>query len=188
MDGSRCDGLVQRRTAELLKGRCSISSAVYFVTFCTERRAPTLRCDAVYRAAYVANRKMETTGDARFLAATVMPDHVHLLFELGSRLSLDRVVSKWKAQVRRTVSGVVWQANFFEHHLRPDELREPYAWYVFMNPYRAGLIDPDEVWRGWYPASVLRWEFLEIARPGPCPQPEWLAEWDRRATGLVTGE
>jgi REP element-mobilizing transposase RayT len=33
------------------------------------------------------------TGDWRLLAGVVMPDHVHVLFSLGDRLPLDRVLA-----------------------------------------------------------------------------------------------
>ena len=117
-----------------------------------------------------------------------MPDHVHLLFELGGRLSLDRVVAKWKASVRRAVVGCKWQANYFEHRLCPGEPAESYAWYVFMNPYKAGLISVDEVWPGWWRDAPVRWDFLQAARSGLCPQPQWMDEFEEKVRGLVTGE
>jgi REP element-mobilizing transposase RayT len=134
-----------------------------------------------------ACRELTESRDARILAATFMPDHVHLLFELGSRLSLDRVIAKWKTRVRRTIGAGAWQANYFEHRLRSDEEHERYAWYIFMNPYRAGLVSVDKPWPGWLPILGSSWKFLTQARPGPCPQAGWLDMFAEETNGLVTG-
>ncbi len=177
-----------RRTADLRKGRLSVVGARYFVTFATARRALLLASPAAIAAAHAVCQRLVQTGDVSALTATMMPDHVHLLFQLGDTLTLDRVVAKWRTLVRHAVPGLAWQANFFEHRLRADELSEGYAWYVFMNPYRAGLIGTDSVWPGWWTDGVTSHEFLALARPGPCPQPEWVGEVDERAKRLILGE
>jgi putative transposase len=161
---------------------------VYFVTFCTAQRARILDIPRLSAICHGAIRLIDASGDAAVLAATIMPDHVHLLLRLGERLSLDRVIAKWKAQVSRSVPDCVWQANYFEHRLRPEESAEAYAWYVFMNPYRARLHDVDKCWPGWWPDPQVAWAFLEAARPGPCPLPEWLGQVDRIAAKLTIGE
>jgi REP element-mobilizing transposase RayT len=178
----------RRRTAALRIGRLSIADATYFVTFCTARRAPLLVSDMACAACHRACRTLRDDGDAAILAATVMPDHVHLLLQLGARLTLDRVIAKWKAQVSRLSPNFAWQANYFEHRLRPEESVERYAWYVFMNPYRARLIGVDDCGPGWWPASQNAWNFMDRARPGPRPQPEWLEQVEETARTLITGE
>lgn len=140
------------------------------------------------KAAHGVCEHMSQDGDVSALTATMMPDHVHLLFQLGNTLTLDRVVAKWRTLVRRAVPGLAWQTNFFEHRLRAAELSERYAWYVFMNPYRAGLIGSDSVWPGWWTDGATSYEFLALARPGPCPQPEWLGQLEERTRGLILGE
>jgi REP element-mobilizing transposase RayT len=169
-------------------GRLSIPGATYFVTTCTAKRAPLLALSAACVAAHSACRTLIVDSDATILAATIMPDHAHLLLQLGVRLTLDRVVAKWKAQVRRLSPDCAWQANYFEHRLRPDEPAERYAWYVFMNPYRARLIGVDDCWPGWWPVSVAAWTFLDAARQGPRPRREWLDQIEEAARALVTGE
>ena len=133
-------------------------------------------------------RELCMQHEVELVEGHAMPDHVHLLFQLGNTLTLDRVVAKWRTLVRRAVPGLAWQANFFEHRLRADELSEGYAWYVFMNPYRAGLIGTDSVWPGWWTDGVTSHEFLALARPGPCPQPELLGKVEERTRGLILGE
>ena len=131
---------------------------------------------------------MVEEGDVAMFAIITMPDHVHLLFRLGERLTLDRVVAKWRALVGRLVVGLDWQPNFFEHRLRPSEEIESYACYVFMNPYRAGLIGLSECWPGWWSDGSMDWKFLKEARQGPCPQPEWMERVEDWEAKLVTRE
>ena len=40
-------------------------------------------------------RKLDSAEDFSLLAATVMPEHVHLLFTLGRRISLSQVHAKY---------------------------------------------------------------------------------------------
>lgn len=51
-----------------------------------------------------------------------MPDHMHLLFRLGEKLTFSRVIGRFKAKTMRPVleCGLMWQQNVFEHRLRPD--------------------------------------------------------------------
>jgi putative transposase len=48
-----------------------------------------------------ALRAWHAEGDDAILAATVMPDHVHILFKLGNSLGVGRCVSRWKSAMRR---------------------------------------------------------------------------------------
>lgn len=61
-----------------------------------------------------------------------MPDHIHLLFSLGSRLSLSQVIQKFKSKTKQALNShdLKWQANFFEHRLRPDVEMEQFALYI----------------------------------------------------------
>jgi hypothetical protein len=101
---------------------------------------------------------------------------------------LDRVIAKWRAQVRRALPHLIWQANYFEHQLRPAEPAESYAWYIFMNPYRGRVVDLDLPWPGWWTDGSIIWDFLSIARPGPCPHHEWLTQVEKMADELMIGE
>ena len=178
----------RRNTRDLRRGRMSIAGARYFVTFCTAGRAPFPAGDEAVERVHRAFDEVTAARDAEILAGTVMPDHVHILFRLGERLSLDRVVAKLKARARAPGARVVWQANYFEHRLREPEDVEVYAWYVFMNPYVAALCSLDDRWPGWWRSDVVGWRFLDLARPGPLPQPEWLGQVKERTRGLVVGD
>lgn len=116
-----------------------------------------------------------------------MPDHVHLLLTLGPRLTVSQVVAKIKAAITRQHSTMRWQLNFFEHRLRDVSSAEDFAFYIFMNPYMAGLCRLDETWGGWIDTPGIRWSFEDKLREGGFPQPKWLPEAERFAGTLPAG-
>ena len=128
-------------------------------------------------------------SDAEILAGCVMPDHVHLLFTLGPRLRIGQIHAKAKMLLRRPLPGpIIWQEDAFEHRLRPKEESEDYAFYCFMNPYQAGLVTAESPWPGWWTRHPERLRFLGLARPGRCPQPEWITLLPEVASRIVAGE
>jgi len=169
-------------------GRLSASGAVYFVTFVTRDRAPWL-CDASARAGMLlALRAWHEEGDGRVLAATVMPDHAHVVFEAGAELPVGRCVSRWKAQARRATGYVgEWQRDFWEHRMRDHESLEDYGLYLFLNPYRAGVCGPDRAWPGWWCAMPERFRFPAILGADGVPPREWLGWGAERFAALKTG-
>jgi len=131
---------------------------------------------------------LEKTGDLKNYCSTVMPDHVHWLFQLGARLSLGRVVARWKATTCQLLSanGLEWQRDFFERRLREEESVESYGLYVFLNPYRKKLISENESWPHWRVWNPAIFEFSVKMRDGALPQREWLKQcqqppWTERA-------
>lgn len=136
--------------------------------------------------ALVALARMEIDDDFRWLTATVMPDHIHLLFCLGERLDLAHCVAKFKGLITRTINvrSSVWQENAFEHRLRDDEDPEAYAFYIVMNPYRAGLLAIDKVWPGWLCTAPKRFRFLDGLSGAGIPPQQWL-ERDETSGGTL---
>src|SRR3954471_7836976 len=153
-----------RHTADLLKGRQSIPGTIYFLTWVTHQRACLLSNDASRLSARTCLTAIDGNGDGILLAATIMPDHVHLLLELGSRLTVSEVVAKIKAGISRGSAHLKWQLNFFDYQLRPSDSAEDFAFYIFMNPYCAELCSLDHAWSGWIPSRAVRWSFEEKLR------------------------
>ena len=168
-----------RRTEDLRRGRTSSPSARYFVTCCAIRPCRTLTEPPLAAVILDFLQSLSTAGDIALLAATVMPDHLHVLLTLGGRLRLSRVIGKFKTQTRPAMLAhdAAWQANFFEHRLRPDEDAEPYARYVFMNPYRAGLLPRTEPWPWW--RAEADFEFLRLLPEGHPPAAWMTAPWEQ---------
>ena len=160
------------------KGRWSTPEARYFVTCCVVRPSSALMHGDCPQDLRRTISRLHEDGDIALHCAGVMPDHVHILFTLGARLSLGRVVSKLKGLTAETVrlAGAAWQANFFEHRLRPEEERDPYARYIFMNPYRAGLLRRQEKWPGWFHTAENPPAFVSMLEEGIYPPAAWLDE------------
>lgn len=167
-----------RKTERLHLGRVSAVGAVYFVTFVTKGRSPWLGQPTARQAVLDVLGKWHTEGDGAVWAAVVMPDHIHVLFEAGVRLSVGRCVSRWKTQARAAAGYAgEWQRDFWEHRVRDGESIEEYGWYLILNPYRAGLCQPDVTWPGWWCPDKTRFEFSQSLSAEGVPPREWL-DWD----------
>ena len=105
-----------------------------------------------------------------------MPDHLHLLVSLTGELPLGRIVARLKSKTRRSLAAnnVRWQGNYYEHRLREGDALETVLRYCFLNPYRAGLIKPDQIYpHFWMHDEEARW-FRPTLDEGH-PFPGWLA-------------
>ena len=129
----------------------------------------------------------DESGDTITDACTVMPDHLHWLFRLGGRLTLGRVVARFKANTKMSLAGggLAWQRDFFEHRLRAEESVEDYGRYIFLNAYRAALLRPGDSWAGWWCPRPETFEFTGLLGANGSPPTEWLGE---ESPGLSVGE
>jgi REP element-mobilizing transposase RayT len=170
----------------LRRGRESLNGASYFLTICTEGRNHGLETRAL--ASEVLRYAGDTTCGWILRSATVMPDHVHLIVDLGPSAGLSeaiRLFKGWSARALRE-QGIKWQSGFFDHRLRENEDSLPVFLYIFLNPYRAGLIPVGGQWPGYY-CSPNDWTWLEPLTNSSLPFPEWLVNGSRRKAA-PTGE
>jgi len=132
--------------SSLRAGRYSQQNGIYFVTTTTDKRIPWFQ---VMSFACVMCRNLEKPGclaDAKNLCWVVMPDHVHLLVQLGTK-PLGKVVNQMKSRTARLLnreigrSGQFWAPGFHEHGLRKEEDMLDIARYIVVNPLRAGLVN-----------------------------------------------
>jgi putative transposase len=181
--------VANRRTERLHRGRVSAQGAVYFVTFVKAKRVPWLATTVAAKAVMGAIRAWHEEGEGAVLAATVLPDHVHVVFALGDRLDVGRCVSRWKAVgLRESGYAGEWQRDFWERRVRDDESVEDYALYILLNPYRAGLAERGEGWAGWWLPAPERFLFSVMLGPRGEPPDEWIGWQEERFAGLETGE
>jgi putative transposase len=173
-----------RRTRELRKGRISVPDGRYFLTLCAIRPTSQLTTASVAHAIRSTIQKSVEDRDYALLCGTLMPDHLHLLVQLSHRLSIGQAVGKLKALTRKPLaeSGCRWQANFFEHRLRPDEATSLYALYIFLNPYRAGILTRRSVWP-WWMKGTASFDFETLLEESRYPAKEWLVS-DTQALGI----
>lgn len=81
-----------------------------------------------------------------------MPNHVHVVIETLTQLSLDRIVATWKSYTARHINqmlgrrGPLWQSDYFDRYVRDMEHLGRAVRYVHNNPVMAGLVDDVVDW------------------------------------------
>lgn len=135
--------------------RVSLPGHFYLVTTTTHRRERLFGDFAAARTAIKALNDPETLRASGLLAWVLMPDHCHLLLQLGESDALCALVNRIKSRTGRLVNrrlkreGPVWQNGFHEHLLRKEEDLKGVARYIVMNPVRAGLVTRAPAYPHW---------------------------------------
>lgn len=130
----------------LRRHRFSSPNQIYLITFTTDKR------QSVFLENYLAARAfcMAINDHRLWLEATLMcwvlmPDHVHLLVQIGETESISSLINRLKANTARKVNLTLgkkdrlWGKGFHDRAIRSDENIVDVARYVVMNPTRAGL-------------------------------------------------
>lgn len=163
--------------------------ATYFLTLTTVGRQPWLLIPRTRDAFMAVLRAWHRERDGRVLAAIAMPDHVHVLLELGDSLSPMQLVSRWKAGMRRGAGyAETFETEGRGHRLREGENPENYALYMYLHPYRARMAQPEETWAGWWLPDPALFKFPAALSKEGGPPPEWVVWPDERFGNLGHGE
>jgi REP element-mobilizing transposase RayT len=181
--------LPDRETSRLRFGRQTAAEACYFITLCTKDRTPVLTTTDTGSVAAGALQSLQSTGDIQLIAATLMPDHAHLLFQLGDRLRVGQVMGKFKAWSRDMGQAPWrWQHDGFEHRLRRSESIDDYGFYIFMNPYRAGLCPLTDPWPWWLCPEPSVFRFLTALDRKQAVPAAWLGLSAQVGSRITTGD
>jgi putative transposase len=121
-----------------------VGTGWFFVTICCADRRKVF---ASSKACEWFLKILTRDADAHSFAVhayCLMPDHIHLLLE-GMRPSSDllsfvrALKTKTSLAYKRRFRCDLWQKKFFDHILRHNDSPGDVAWYIWMNPVRAGL-------------------------------------------------
>ncbi len=141
--------------SNLRKGRYSQLGHYYFLTACVAGRRQVFT--SRNHAMIVLNAIRWLHAAERFIVdgAVVMPDHLHLVGQLGEG-TLAKVMHTLKSYSahRLAAAGVetpVWQNGYHDHGLRDDGDYRVRVQYLLQNPLRAGLVQRVED----YPYVIL---------------------------------
>jgi putative transposase len=143
----------------LRRGRVSMPGHVYFITSVCAGRTCRFAGHDVACAASAVVAGADSWHDATVLAWVLMPDHLHLLLELGLQHTLQGVMQRGKSLIARAAhaaagtQGEFWQPAFHDRALRRDEDVRAAARYLIANPLRAGLVER----MGDYPYWDAQW-------------------------------
>ena len=130
----------------LRAGRSSIPGQIHLITTVChhrEKRFSQWRCASCV-APTIDNQRL--WRDSRLLDWVLMPDHLHLLVELGENELLPALMRRVKcvtAGVANAVDsrrGRVWLSGYHDHALRCHESAAEVVRYMIVNPVRAGLV------------------------------------------------
>ena len=127
------------------KGRFSQANGIYLLTTVTEQRIPWFQVLSFAQIMCQSLEDPRCLADSKSLCWVVMPDHIHMLLQLGDT-RLSQVVKKMKAQSARKLNreigrtGRFWAPGFHDHALRKEGDLRGVARYIVANPLRAGLV------------------------------------------------
>jgi menaquinone-specific isochorismate synthase len=110
-----------------------------------------LRSGAIAR---VVVNALEAFDGSRYqlFAWSVMPNHVHVLFQTIGKIPLARILHSWKSYTAKAANqilgrnGEFWQREYYDHLIRNVAEFDRAVRYVLENPSKAGLKDWPWVW------------------------------------------
>ena len=166
---------LQKGRAALRRGRWSLSGAEYFLTICTESKRSGLNAPTVADGIMQEVQALQVDGSWAVRCATVMPDHAHVFTTLGQRLSLGRTLQRLKGKTAASLRlhALRWERGFLDRQMRPEDDCLAIFLYIFINPYRGGLIAKDGKWPHYF-CCKADWSWFSSCLDQELPQPEWL--------------
>ncbi len=167
-----------RLAAESYRGR-----RAYFLTLCVCERKKVFTDGTLVSTLLALLEKTCAAHSFRVHAFCFMPDHLHLILVGESESSeVSPVIRALKGAatevVRASSISSLWQKRYYDHVLRGGKSLDESAWYVFLNPVRAGLVKRAGEWP--YSGSFV-FARKVLARPPETFHPPWKGE-------VATGE
>jgi len=140
----------------LRRYRFSSPNQIYLITFTTEKRQTEFfRSDQAARNFCSALNDQRLWQEAKLMCWVLMPDHVHLLIQIGDRESISQLINRIKTNTARKVNltldrtGRFWGKGFHDRAVRSEENIVDIARYIVMNPIRAGLVNSVGMYPYW---------------------------------------
>ncbi len=140
---------------QLRKGRTSIQEAYYSVTIATFNRKPILSTPKIPDIIFNCFDWLETDKRLKWMCIMIMPDHIHVVFQLGNKQTLSELIQTFKRytanqinkQLQRT--GSVWQKTFHDHGIRCHDSLNKMIRYCYENPVRKKIVGKPEDYPHW---------------------------------------
>ncbi|MFQ5677123.1 MAG: transposase [bacterium] len=144
----------------LRKGRVSIPGQFYSITKCCADRnhflIPDLKDFAIAQRIFeiIAGSIAWLNEKSYFVCRNyvMMPDHLHLIFQLGEVRALEQVMHSFASFTANQIndvlrrSGSLWQSGYYDHALRDDHAFNRHVRYIAENPVRAGFVPDAQDW------------------------------------------
>ncbi len=139
----------------LRKGRASIKKQWYLLTTVVHERNPIFTQPETAEIILSSLLWLENQGKMDLEAAIIMPDHLHFVAELHMG-TLAELMHSLKSYTARKINGLLkrrgrlWQAQYYDHAIRKDEVLHDVIVYCLNNPVRAGLVTDFHQYPYWY--------------------------------------
>lgn len=140
----------------LRRHRISSPNQIYLITFTTNKRqAVFLENDLAARIFCAALNDPRLWSEAKLMCWVLMPDHVHLLIQVGDNESISQLINRLKTNTARKVNFILgrtarfWEKGFHDKAIRSEENIIDVARYIVMNPIRAGLVKSAGMYPYW---------------------------------------
>jgi len=131
-----------------------LDGATYFITFQIKEG----RLSAKEIVVVLEHIKRGDPAFYKLIAATVIPDHVHVLMQPNDGMSLPRITKGMKGASARLINerrgqrGSFWRDESYDHIIRNEKEMEKTIEYIFSNAPKRGLCE-----NGWeYPGFYLK--------------------------------
>jgi putative transposase len=135
--------------------RLYIPGGSYFFTVVTYERRSLFASEQQVKELRQAFRYVRARRPFTMVAAVVLPDHVHCLWQLpdgdsdfSTRWQMIKTEFSRRLSVPVRTSGakMIWQPRFWEHAIRDDEDFRRHLDYIHYNPVKHGLASAPVAW------------------------------------------
>ncbi len=139
----------------LRQGRWSHPGNLYFITTATARKQPFFGKAELAQIIFDSLEWLQAQGRADIVCCVVMPDHLHMVVQLGQGQTLSALMDSFKGFTGRRINeaakrdGPVWQEQYYDHCIRRDEDLNEIIRYCHENPVRAGLVEEADEYPFW---------------------------------------
>ena len=146
----------------LRKGRWSQSGNLYFITTSTFNREPTFKNEDIAHIVVDSLHWLEENKRIELICCIVMPDHVHMVIQLGFNQTLPELMNSFKGFTGKKINELrnqrkpIWQGQYYEHCIRRDEELNEIILYCYENPVRASLVSNANEYPFWECKFVIQ--------------------------------
>ena len=162
-----------RRKPHRLSPNSYRGRAAHFLTLCVHDRQNLFSNHELVFAILKVLKMACASHSFAIYAYCFLPDHLHLILAGKSEsANLTEVMRAFKgaaaAAARKLGIRNLLQKGFYDHVLRNGKAMDEAAWYIFLNPVRAGFVSRPEDW----PHSgscVFEWKDSPAPPPSFCP-------------------
>jgi REP element-mobilizing transposase RayT len=140
----------------LRKGRHSQEGNYYSVTICCNDKKQLLVEKKVFDVLYDSFMWFGQNDYIEPILIVVMPDHIHLIYQLCEKKSLSQIMKSFKEYTGRMIkrdanlTASVWQKQFYDHGIRINEGLDEIIKYCWLNPVRAGIVEKPDDYPFWW--------------------------------------